>query len=62
MMGEVNMPRPTGSRRTKLTAAGAGVLLLGGLAFGPVAFGAAAPPKYPAADIHKPSPCPTVSS
>ncbi|GII54946.1 hypothetical protein Pth03_33350 [Planotetraspora thailandica] len=47
-----------GSRNVKLAAAGVGALLIGGFAFGPVAFGAAAPPKYPAAEIHKPSPMP----
>ncbi|MFF5111102.1 fibronectin type III domain-containing protein [Streptosporangium sp. NPDC000509] len=58
MMGEAKLPRSAGSRRTRLTAVSAGVLIAGGLAFSPVAFGAAAPPKYPAADIHKPSPMP----
>ncbi|GAA3612701.1 hypothetical protein GCM10022419_117100 [Nonomuraea rosea] len=38
--------------------AGAGVLLIGGFAFGPAAVGAAAPPVYPAAEVHKPSPIP----
>lgn len=37
---------------------GASALLAGGLAFGPVAFGAAAPPVYPAAEAHKPTPIP----
>ena len=58
MMGEVKLPQSAGSRRTKLVAAGAGMLIVSGLAFSPVAFGAAAPPKYPAAEIHKPSPMP----
>ncbi|MEU0479465.1 metallophosphoesterase family protein [Streptosporangium sp. NPDC006013] len=58
MMGKAKLPRSAGSRRTRLTAVSAGVLIASGLAFSPVAFGAAAPPKYPAADIHKPSPMP----
>jgi len=58
MMGEAKLPRSAGSRRARLTAVSAGVLIAGGLAFSPVAFGAAAPPKYPAAEIHKPSPMP----
>lgn len=47
-----------GSRRARLTAIGAAALLVGGFAFTPVAFGDAAPSKYPAAEIHRPSPVP----
>jgi hypothetical protein len=46
------------SRQAKLAAAGTGALLAGGLAFAPVALGYAAPPKHPAAEVHKPSPVP----
>ncbi|MGW4792854.1 fibronectin type III domain-containing protein [Nonomuraea sp. NPDC004297] len=49
---------PSGSRQTKLAAAGAGALLVAGLAFGPAAVGAAAPPVFPAAEVHKPTPIP----
>jgi hypothetical protein len=51
-------PRAFGSRQTKLAAVGTGVLLVGALAFGPAAAGAAAPPVYPAAEVHKPTPIP----
>jgi hypothetical protein len=47
-----------GSRRAKLTAIGAAAMLVGGFALSPVAFGDAAPGKYPAAEIHRPSPMP----
>ncbi|GLW11034.1 hypothetical protein Misp01_61620 [Microtetraspora sp. NBRC 13810] len=58
MSDVLRKPWPLGSRQTRLLAIGAGALLVSGLAFGPTAFGAAAPPKYPAAEIHKPSPMP----
>ncbi|MEV0614412.1 metallophosphoesterase family protein [Nonomuraea sp. NPDC050404] len=57
-MNQPTKPRPFGARHTKFAAAGAGVLLVGGLAFGPAAIGAAAPPVYPAAEVHKPTPMP----
>ncbi|MEO3808562.1 metallophosphoesterase family protein [Sphaerisporangium sp. B11E5] len=57
-MSDVRAPWSFRTRQGKLTLIGASALLVGGLAFGPVAFGAAAPPKYPAAEIHKPSPMP----
>ncbi|UBU16167.1 purple acid phosphatase family protein [Nonomuraea gerenzanensis] len=57
-MNQPTKPRIPGSRRTKLAAAGSGVLLAGALAFAPAAVGAAAPPVYPAAEVHKPTPIP----
>ncbi|MFI6763396.1 fibronectin type III domain-containing protein [Micromonospora sp. NPDC050417] len=51
-------PWITGSRRAKLAAVGAAALIIGGVAFGPSAFGDAAPTKFPAAEIYKPSPMP----
>ncbi|WP_090928603.1 purple acid phosphatase family protein [Nonomuraea jiangxiensis] len=57
-MNEPRKPWPLRSRQAKLAAVGAGALLIGGLAIGPAAIGAAAPPKYPAAEQHKPSPVP----
>ncbi|MBF8188795.1 metallophosphoesterase family protein [Nonomuraea sp. K274] len=46
------------SRQAKLAAIGAGALLFAGFALAPAAVGAAAPPVYPAAEVHKPSPIP----
>jgi hypothetical protein len=57
-VSDVITPRAKVPRQAKLAAIGAGALLVGGLAFSPVAFGAAAPPKHPAAEVHKPSPVP----
>ncbi|MGS2616146.1 fibronectin type III domain-containing protein [Micromonospora sp. LZ34] len=57
-MGDIKRPWLMGSRRARLTAIGAAALLVGGFAFTPVAFGDAAPGKYPAAEIHRPSPVP----
>ncbi|MEV0999374.1 metallophosphoesterase family protein [Nonomuraea sp. NPDC050202] len=57
-MNQPTKPRAFGSRQTKLAAVGTGVLLVGALAFGPAAAGAAAPPVYPAAEVHKPTPIP----
>ncbi|GAB2909290.1 hypothetical protein GCM10027203_05560 [Nonomuraea fastidiosa] len=51
-------PRRSWPRQAKLAAAGTAALLAAGLAFGPAAIGAAAPPAYPAAEAHKPSPIP----
>ncbi|GAA2069857.1 purple acid phosphatase family protein [Actinomadura alba] len=57
-MSDLMRPWSTRSRQAKLTAIGAAALVAGGLAFSPVAFGAAGPSAYPAAEIHKPSPMP----
>ncbi|GAA0977716.1 hypothetical protein GCM10009555_039330 [Acrocarpospora macrocephala] len=57
-MNEPRKPWPIRSRQAKLASIGAGVLLVGGLALAPAAISAAAPPKYPAAEVHKPSPIP----
>ncbi|MEO3819083.1 metallophosphoesterase family protein [Plantactinospora sp. B24E8] len=57
-MSDVKRPWIVGSRRARLTAIGAAALLVGGFALTPVAFGDAAPGKYPAAEIHRPSPVP----
>ncbi|MEV0971299.1 metallophosphoesterase family protein [Microtetraspora glauca] len=57
-MSDVRRPWPIGSRPGKLAMIGAGALLIGGLSVGPVAFGAAAPPVYPASELNKPSPIP----
>ncbi|MEV4173653.1 metallophosphoesterase family protein [Nonomuraea sp. NPDC049709] len=57
-MNQPTKSRPFGSRQAKLAAVGTGVLLVGALAFGPAAIGAAAPPVYPAAEVHKPTPIP----
>ncbi|KXK60618.1 hypothetical protein AWW66_17825 [Micromonospora rosaria] len=46
------------SRRAKILAVGGAALLVGGFAVTPAAFGDAAPAKFPAAEIHKPSPVP----
>ncbi|MCX4471765.1 metallophosphoesterase family protein [Micromonospora sp. NBC_01655] len=46
------------SRRTRIVAAGGAALLVGGFALTPAAFGDAAPAKYPAAEVHRPSPMP----
>ncbi|WP_434743466.1 fibronectin type III domain-containing protein [Micromonospora sp. SH-82] len=48
----------TVSRRAKIAGIGATALLVGGFALAPAAFGDAAPAKFPAAEIHKPSPMP----
>lgn len=47
-----------GARRTKIVTIGAAALLVGGVALSPAAFGEAPPAKFPAAEIHKPSPVP----
>ncbi|MDO3702748.1 metallophosphoesterase family protein [Micromonospora sp. C28SCA-DRY-2] len=57
-MSDTKRPWLMGSRRARLTAAGAAALLVGGFAMTPMAFGDAAPGKYPAAEIHRPSPVP----
>ncbi|WP_328815587.1 metallophosphoesterase family protein [Nonomuraea cypriaca] len=57
-MNEPRKPRPIRSRQAKLAAIGAGALLFAGFALAPAAVGAAAPPVYPAAEVHKPSPIP----
>ncbi|GAA1023936.1 hypothetical protein Aple_091230 [Acrocarpospora pleiomorpha] len=57
-MNEPRKPWPIRSRQAKLASIGAGALLVGGLALAPAAISAAAPPKYPAAEVHKPSPIP----
>ncbi|GAA5069354.1 hypothetical protein HNP84_008944 [Thermocatellispora tengchongensis] len=57
-MNEPRKPWSIRPRHAKLAAIGAGALLIGGFAFGPAAMGAAAPPVYPAAEVHKPSPIP----
>lgn len=56
----VNDTRPWVSRPrlVKLVTAGVAAALVGGLAVGPAAFGDAPPAKFPAAEIHKPSPVP----
>jgi hypothetical protein len=48
----------TGTRRAVLVAITAAALIASAIAVGPGAFGAAAPEKYPAAEIHRPSPMP----
>ncbi|MFI7613006.1 fibronectin type III domain-containing protein [Nonomuraea terrae] len=57
-MNETRKPWSPRSRQAKLVAAGTGALLIAGLALGPAALGVAAPPVYPAAEVHKPSPIP----
>ncbi|AVT28985.1 hypothetical protein C6361_05170 [Plantactinospora sp. BC1] len=57
-MTDVKRPWIPGSRRARLAAIGAAAMLVGGFAVSPVAFGDAAPGKYPAAEIHRPSPMP----
>ncbi|GAB3979984.1 hypothetical protein [Plantactinospora veratri] len=57
-MTDVKRPWILGSRRARLAAIGAAAMLVGGFAVSPVAFGDAAPGKYPAAEIHRPSPMP----
>ncbi|GAA3740334.1 hypothetical protein GCM10022225_24410 [Plantactinospora mayteni] len=57
-MSDVKRPWIPGSRRARLAAIGAAAMLVGGFAVSPVAFGDAAPGKYPAAEIHRPSPMP----
>ncbi|MEN3608541.1 metallophosphoesterase family protein [Plantactinospora sp. ZYX-F-223] len=57
-MSDVKRPWIAGSRRARLAAIGAAAMLVGGFAISPVAFGDAAPGKYPAAEIHRPSPMP----
>ncbi len=57
-LSDLKVPWITGHRRAAIAAVGAIALLVGGFAAGPAAFGDAAPPKYPAASIHKPSPMP----
>ncbi|MEO3930530.1 metallophosphoesterase family protein [Micromonosporaceae bacterium B7E4] len=57
-MSDVKRPWIAGSRRARLAAIGAAAMLVGGFAVSPVAFGDAAPGKYPAAEIHRPSPMP----
>ncbi|BCJ69944.1 purple acid phosphatase family protein [Polymorphospora rubra] len=44
--------------KAKLAAIGAAALLVGGFAMSPAAFGDSPPAKFPAAEIHKPSPVP----
>ncbi|PZG14513.1 purple acid phosphatase family protein [Nonomuraea aridisoli] len=57
-MNDTRKPWSLRSRQAKLVAAGTGALLIAGLALGPAALGVAAPPVYPAAEVHKPSPIP----
>lgn len=57
-MSDATRPWSLRTRKAKLTVIGASALLVGGIAFSPMAFGAAAPPKFPAAEIHKPTPMP----
>ncbi|SEF88598.1 3',5'-cyclic AMP phosphodiesterase CpdA [Nonomuraea solani] len=57
-MNNPRKPWPFGPRQAKLAAIGTGALLITGFAFGGAAVGAAAPPVYPAAQVHKPSPIP----
>ncbi|MEU6645837.1 metallophosphoesterase [Saccharomonospora sp. NPDC046836] len=59
-MSDIRRPGRSVVQRTVVAALGATVLVAGGIALGPVAFGAGseAPAKYPAAEIHKPSPMP----
>ncbi|WP_214110291.1 purple acid phosphatase family protein [Acrocarpospora catenulata] len=57
-MNEPRKPWPIKSRQAKFGAIGAGALLLAGLVVAPAAISAAAPPKYPAAEVHKPTPIP----
>lgn len=45
-------------QRAKIAAIGAAALLVGGFAMSPAAFGDAPPAKFPAAEIHKPTPVP----
>ncbi|WP_198408917.1 purple acid phosphatase family protein [Micromonospora maris] len=52
------LPWSIGARRAKIVAIGAAALLAGGVALSPAAFGDATPAKFPAAEIHKPSPVP----
>jgi hypothetical protein len=60
-LSDVKRPWIVGSRRARLTAVAAAALLVGGFAVTPVAFGDAAPGRYPAAEIHRPSPIPDLS-
>ncbi len=57
-MTDQTFPWRIGSRRAKIVAIGAAALLVGGVAISPAAFGDAPPAKFPAAEIHKPSPMP----
>ncbi|MEV4099279.1 metallophosphoesterase family protein [Nonomuraea sp. NPDC049649] len=49
---------PRSRKQTTLAVAGVAALLAGSLAFAPAAIGYAAPPKHPAAEVHRPSPVP----
>ncbi|WP_199565285.1 purple acid phosphatase family protein [Spongiactinospora rosea] len=57
-MNHPTLPEPARRRHVRLAVLGTSAVLLGGLAFAPVAFSYAAPPKHPAAEVHKPSPVP----